>query len=294
MGINLNDKPLVNIDMFVKEILAFLPGMKYEDVFTIVKRVIEISCEKDFYRFMDEKGDYPSFFFMPDESAIKANIYKSFKREKEHHLGKARYELIDIALGKQAKNNTEDIDREFYLFLMALEHLFLKLLFRLGSAKDLINLFKIFSSNLDYMVLGYENHNSNLAFRSILLPTKYFNKNTNTIGYNHKSVNIEELKLLLDFSDSGIHDPSGLVLEIYKILDGENEIDDLAKVKFIELSTVYICLIIYLSNHKVSVCNHCGEVYIDFNSKEDNICSECHVEKHKLNKVLIFKQDRFI
>lgn len=291
MGINLNNKPLINVDMFVKEIQSFLPTMKYESIFIIVKRVIEISCEENFYQFLDGKGDYPDFFFMPDELSIKTNIYKSFRKEREEYLGKARYELIDIALSKQDKNNPE-IEKEFYLFLRTLEHLFLKLMFKLGSVKDLPNLFKIFSSNLDYMVVGYENENSNLAFRSILLPTKYFNKNTNTLGYNKNSVDIDKIKLLLDFSDSGMHDTSQLVLEIYKILDSEAEMDDLAKAKFIELSTIYICLIIFLSNHKVSVCNQCGEIYIEFDSEEDNICSECHIEKHKTNKMFIFKASK--
>lgn len=292
MAINFKDEVLTDINTFTDNIQGFLPTLKRESVLSVIKKVIDITTAEDFYTFHEGTGDYPNFFFMPNEIAIKQNIYSSFKKEPVKSLGFARYELIDISLEKLKKNNP-DVDKEFYLFLMMLEHLLVKLLLRSGSSKDLLNLYKIFTSNLDYMLVSHNDpeNASNLALRTILLPSKYLNKNTNTIGYNKNIVNPDNISLVLDFSNHGLNEPSGLVLEIFKILEKKEEMTDLAKVKFIELSTVFICLIMYLSNEVATVCNECGELYIDFKSGEKNICSECYNYKHNLSRVFIFKHN---
>jgi len=292
MAINFKNQVLTDINTFTDNIQGFLPTLKRESVFNVIKKVIDVTTQEDFYTFYEGKGDYPDFFFMPSEIAIKQNIYSSFKKEPVKSLGFARYELIDMALEKFKKKNP-NIEKEFYFFLMMIEHLFIKLLMHSASSKDLLNLYKIFTSNLDYMLISYDDpdNKSNLALRTILLPSEYLNKETNTIGYNKNIINPKNISLVLDFNNHGVNEPSGLVLEIFKILEGNQELTDLAKVKFIELSTVFICLIMYLSNEVVTVCNECGEIYIDFKSGEKNICSECYNHKHGLNKMLIFKHN---
>lgn len=290
-GIELLDG--LNLESFIEEVLIYLPSLKKIDIQNVVNKVVEISEQENFYKFIDGKGDYPEFFFMPDEIAIKSNIYSSFKKEKTEKLGVARYELIDIAL-KQYENEIKDVYKEFYLFLMMLEHLFLKILFHMSSAKDMLDIFKVFTNNLDYMVVGCDEPDSRggrVALRSVLLPSKYFNKETNTIGYNEDMFNIDNLGLLIDFKDSGIYEDSGLCLEVFSILEEGKDLSKPAKIKFAALSIMYICSIMHLSNGVVSICNECKEIYLRFNNKKEKICSECYADKHKLNKLLIFKSE---
>lgn len=291
MGIKLQDDVLTNVDKFIKEVNSHLTNLKYKDIKIVLKRLLDITSADNFYRFLDGKGDYPDLFFMPSELAIKQKIYSSYKKEYTETLGRARYELIDIALEKYRKDNP-DIEKEFYLMLMLLNHLFVKALLSFGSFKDLPNLYKIFTSNLDYMVTTFKDIDlsNDLSLRSILLPVKYFNREANTIGYNSQRVDVDNISLALDFSDSGANDKSDLCLSVFNILEDGKDMPEVSKVKFIELSTVYICSIMHLSNNVVSVCNECEELYMDFKSEEQNICSECYNEKHRLNKILIYRR----
>lgn len=288
--LNQNTRDTVNLVMkTIKEIGKFLPSLTEEDITIVYKKVIEETNKKDFFSFKEGKGDYPFVELLPDEEALKNKIYSSFKKESRISLGYARYELIDKVLARY-ENQDVNVQRSFYLFLMVMLHLGYKIIFNISSITNINRLAEIFTNNLDYMML-YSAVAKDATFRDGLDPVKYFDRDTNTIGYN-KNINVANIDFVLDISENGINDKTDLYLGLFTVLDknSESQISYSARLKFQELITIYLCILMHESGNTIAVCHECQEIYINQIVNEKKQCLECWNNEVNKTPLIIYKK----